>query len=170
MKKSKCRFFIVRTAVILWLAAMLSTGCGHGGEEAPLQTAVPTQKSTMKTLTIYSIDSDNMTLIPVSVKKEEQKITAWYIASLVLENLNKDDIEVTVVEKKKKKVYVSFSTHGKPVQNCNKEMETLILDCFSNSILDNVKGCDQVIFRCDGNKEYRSSQYSFGLEEAYASK
>lgn len=164
---------MIRKRLLVFLSLIvlvMCAGCAIKGEGAPSQAPVPTQKSTMKTLTIYSVDSDNMTLIPVSVKKGTQKISARYIASLVLENLNKDDIELTDVTKKGKKVYVSFSSRGEPVRNCNKTMETLILDCFSNSILDNVKGCEKVIFRCDGDRGYQSSQYSFGEEEVYASK
>lgn len=156
---------------ILLLAGMLVllTGC-EGEEKAPAATAVPTQQAErIETITIYSINSDTMTLIPVSVRKTNGgQLTAQSITNLVQSGLNDDRIQVDEVIVQNEKVIVSFSSKGRPIRDCNKKMETLILECFSNSLLDNVKGCKKVIFRCDG-KEYRSSQYKFTLNEVYAS-
>lgn len=145
------------------------SGC-EGYESVPLATAVPTQQAEkIETITIYSINSDTMTLIPVSVRKiNGGQLTAQSITDLVRSGLNDDRILVDQVSVENEKVIVSFSSKGRPVRDCNKKMETLILECFSNSLLDNVKGCKKVIFRCDG-KEYRSSQYKFTLNEVYAS-
>lgn len=99
------------------------------------------QKSTMKTLTIYSIDSDTMSLIPVVVKKEEKTLTAEYITYLVTQNLEDEDVRVDHVEQQKNVVVVSFDSKAKPVKRCSKQMETLILNCFASSLLDNVKDC-----------------------------
>lgn len=58
----------------------------------------------MKTLTIYSIDSDTMSLIPVVVKKEEKTLTAEYITYLVTQNLEDEDVRVDHVEQQKNTV------------------------------------------------------------------
>lgn len=55
---------------ILMVGLLLLNGCGEASE-IPAKTALSTPKSTMKTLTIYSIDSDTMSLIPVVVKKRK---------------------------------------------------------------------------------------------------
>ena len=60
---------------ILMVGLLLLNGCGKASE-IPAKTALSTPKSTMKTLTIYSIDSDTMSLIPVVVKKEEKTLSA----------------------------------------------------------------------------------------------
>lgn len=165
MKRMKPAFSFLLLFVLFALS-----GCTGKKEVVtdPAAVPVPTQGSKIETLSIYSINSDSMTLIPVSVKKGNQEPSSSYVARLVLENLNEDDIELTDVIQKDKKVIVSFSSEGKPVKDCGAKMETLILEAFANSLLDNVENCEKVIFRCDG-KEYKSSQYSFGKNEVYAS-
>lgn len=157
----------VNRILMMVITVLAMTGCGEDTQK-PSATVLPTQKSAIETMTIYSINSDTMTLIPVPVKKDEKERTASYIVSLVLTNLGEEDILVNEVKMEGKKAIVSFSSKGKPIKNCNKTMENLILECFANSLLDNVKGCTQVIFRCDG-KEYRSSQHNFAINEVYAS-
>ena len=76
---------------ILMVGLLLLNGCGEASE-IPAKTALSTPKSTMKTLTIYSIDSDTMSLIPVVVKKEEKTLTAEYITYLVTQNLEDEDV------------------------------------------------------------------------------
>lgn len=158
---------VISIVLFTVLLIMGMFGC-DGEEEHPLPSAVPTPKNNMETLTIYSINSDNATLIPVPVKKSTEKLSEKYIAALVLENLNEEEIIVDSVKQKGKKVILSFSSKGKPIQKCSEKMENLILECFANSLLDNVKGCSEVIFRCDG-KAYKSKNQSFGLNEVYAS-
>lgn len=150
-------------AVILALA-----GCGEKARQNPAASAIPTKRSTMETITIYSINSDTMSLIPLSVKKVSENNSLDYICSLVLQNLDEDDIEVTECIQEGNKVIISFSSAGKPVRDCSDKMEDLILESFSNSFLDNVDGCEKIIFRCDGTA-YKSKQYSFGMNEVYAS-
>lgn len=166
MKKLKSLLF----SCCLFMTFVMMAGCeGTQGKEVEgTPTPVPTQKIKIETLAIYSINSDNMTLIPVSVRKGSQKLSPSYVAGLVMENLNEENIAITDIYQKGKKVIVSFDPDGKPVKNCTAKMETLILEAFANSLLDNVKNCSQVIFRCDG-KEYKSDQYSFGLNEVFAS-
>lgn len=165
MKRMKPAFSFLLLFVLFALF-----GCTEKKEvvKDPAAVSVPTQGSKIETVSIYSINSDSMTLIPVSVKKGNQKPSPSYVARLVLENLNEDDIELTDVTQKDTKVIVSFGSEGKPVKGCGAKMETLILEAFANSLLDNVENCEKVIFRCDG-KEYKSSQYSFGKNEVYAS-
>ncbi len=152
------------------LVCLLFTGCL--GEEQKEEPALPSPSpagSVMETITIYSINSDTMSLVPVSVKKTGKKLDGKSVVSLVTGNLNGIDIKITAVVQKGKKIYVSFSSDSKPVVSCNKTMEKLILDCLSNSILDNVDSCHQVIFQKEG-KAYQSEHRSFGLKEVYASK
>ena len=77
-------------------------------------------------------------------------------------------MRVDHVEQQKNTVVVSFDSKAKPVKRCSKQMETLILNCFASSLLDNVKDCKKIIYRCK-NKRYKSSHRSFGFNEVYAS-
>ena len=144
---------------ILMVGLLLLNGCGEASE-IPAKTALSTPKSTMKTLT--------MSLIPVVVKKEEKTLTAEYITYLVTQNLEDEDVRVDHVEQQKNVVVVSFDSKAKPVKRCSKQMETLILNCFASSLLDNVKDCKKIIYRCK-NKRYKSSHRSFGFNEVYTS-
>lgn len=157
----------LKIMAILMVGMLLLSGCGEEPIQ-PAKSALPTQKSTMKTLTIYSIDSDTMNLIPVLIKKPEKALTAEYITYLVTQNLEDEDIKVDHVEQTKNTVVVSFKPDAKPIKGCSKQMETLILNCFANSLLDNVKNCENVIYRCK-YKRYKSSHRSFAFDEVYAS-
>jgi len=122
----------------------------------------------METLTIYSIDSDSMSLIPVVVKKQKETLSAEYITYLVTQNLEDEDIRIDYVEQEKDTVIVSFSSKGKPVTRCSKKMENLILNCFASSLLDNVVNCEKIIYRCE-DKAYKSEHRSFKRNQIYAS-
>lgn len=154
----------------VWLSVILVflSGCTKKPESVPTQP-VSTKKSQMETLTIYSMNPDTMTLMPVSIKKEkEYRISAEYIVFLVQESLSDDEIAIQSVEQKGDTVILSFLSKGKPVTNCSKKQERLILESFANSLLDNVENCRHVIVRADG-KAYRSKHLSFGIDEIYAS-
>ena len=58
---------------ILVVGLLLLTGCGKE-QNVSSASPLPTQKSTMETLTIYSIDSDSMSLIPVVIKKQKELV------------------------------------------------------------------------------------------------
>lgn len=157
--------------LILLFAAVVFVGClGEKTKknEMPTPSVIP-KGSVMETITIYSVDSDTMSLIPVSVKKPKKELDGQAVVALVKENLNGIDIRITSVKQKRKKLFISFASNSIPVASCNKSMEKLILDCLSNSILDNVESCHQVIFQREG-KAYRSEHRSFGIHEVYASK
>lgn len=152
---------------ILVVGLLLLFGCGQENVSS-VKSPLPTQKSTMETLTIYSIDLDSMALVPVVVKKQKKTYTAEYITYLVTQNLDDDDIKIDHVEQQKGTVIVSFSSKGKPITGCSKKMENLILSCLSSSLLDNVPDCENVIYRCE-NKAYKSEHRAFGRNEIYAS-
>lgn len=158
--------------MLLWVGvltgAMALTGCKSTDKKTTPSPPLPTQKSTMETLSIYTIDSDTMTLVPVTVKKSTDKLTPEYITSLVEESLDDETVRVYSVEQEDERVYLSFYRDGKPFVKCSKKMENLILDCFANSLLDNLDECKKIVFRCEG-KAYKSENYSFKINEVYAS-
>lgn len=160
-----------RTAIFLLIICLILAGCQENGAGVSdrIYTVVPTPANKMKTFTIYSIDSDTMSIVPVSVPKKGNGISAEYILVLVMDNLSENKIATPTVEMKGKKLIVSFEAAGEPVKNCNRKMEHLILECFSNSLLDNLKNYDGIIFRVEG-KAYKSENLKFDLNEVYASR
>ena len=157
--------------VFIWIGiltgAMFMIGC-EGNKENALPSPLPTQKSIMETLSIYTIDSDAMALVPVTVEKRQNAMTPAYITSLVEGNLEDDSIRVYSAEQENGRITLSFYADGKPFVNCSRKMENLILDCFANSLLDNLENCSEIVFRCEG-KAYKSANYSFKIDEVYAS-
>lgn len=145
------------------------TGCSHEQEKESLSPAIPTPKNHMETITVYSVDPDSLTLVPVSVKKGKEAISEKYIISLVLSNLIEYQIKTPVLRKKGKRLYVSFFPGGEPVKNCNRKLEKLILECFANSLLDNIESCHDIIFQVNG-RAYKSDNFEFGPEEIYLSR
>jgi hypothetical protein len=150
---------------------ILLTGCkeGSAASASPEQTVSASPGNQMKIITIYSIEPDTLELVPVYVKKENKKKSPEYIVALVKNNLSAYDIKIPALKKKGKNLYVSFSAEGEPVKNCNKKVEKLILECFANSLLDNIKSCENIILQIDGNA-YESDNFKFGKEEVYASR
>lgn len=152
---------------ILVVGLLLLIGC-EKEQVSPKGSPLPTQKSTMETLTIYSIDSDSMSLVPIVVKKQKKTYSAEYITYLVTQNLDDDDIQIDHVEQQKGTVIVSFSSKGKPITGCSKKMEYLILNCLASSLLDNVPDCEKIIYRCEDNA-YKSEHRTFMRNEIFAS-
>lgn len=151
------------TIIILFTAACDKTTAGSLSVSPS-----PTHRSAIETVSIYTIDTDSMTLVPVKIKKEKEAITPAYITSLVEDSLDDDTIRVYSVEQKDNCVFLSFYAKGKPLVNCSKKMENLILDCFANSLLDNLDSCSEIVFRSE-DKAYKSEHYSFKKNEVYAS-
>ncbi len=149
------------------------SGCSFGETKEPQPEAIaeeviPTPKSNMQTITLYTIDTNNMVVSPIVVKKENHSLTAEYVTKLICKNLNDDEISIYRIKQNGKRVIISFAKNGKPIKNCTKKMEGLILDCFANSLLDNVENCSEVVFQCEG-KAYRSQYRSYKKDEVYAS-
>ena len=159
----------------LILCSLFVFGCDQ--KNAPTQspsTATATKEPKFETITIFTIDTANMQITPNRVKKNEDNDSLSYICDLVEDNLDDDSIHVaeafTETDKKSDDTAVIvFDKGGKPLKDCTEEMEYLILDCFANSILDNVTGCHKVVFR-SSDGAYKSENVEFGKDEAYASK
>lgn len=122
----------------------------------------------VETITIYSIDYGQEELIPLKTQIDANRITPEFIMDEVVRNQD-EKIEVTEIELKKSCLYVTFNSQYAPIKKCSEKVETLILDCISNSIMDNLNYVDSIVFRTDQGA-YRSANYSFGYEEVYSSK
>lgn len=124
--------------------------------------------SEIKILSIYTIDGIEDTLVPLNVPISTNRVTPEFVLDEVLRNLD-EKVEVTEIEIEKARIYVTFNSDYAPVKNCSEEYETLILDCVSNSLLDNISYIDEVVFRCDTGA-YQSDNFHFEEDEVYSSK
>ncbi len=151
-------------AVIL-LMALCITGCGKKAEP-PMITEGPDYFEG-DTIGLYAIDSGKQEIIQINVEHKD-KPTLDSIVSLVIQNLD-ESVEVRKSEINKKKAIITFSEKTAPVKGCTEKIEGLILECFANSILDNLEECRAVVFR-SGKGAYRGAYLSFDLNEVYATK
>ena len=158
------------------LLVLCLTACGDGDAEpqksaevtaAPEDTATPAPA--FETITVFTIDTSSMSLKASRVKKKEDDDSLSYLAQLVLDNLEDDEIHLDKVEQEGDQAIIYFDSKGKPVTGCDEEMEGLILECFANSILDNAEGCHGVIFRTEKGA-YESENLSMEEDEVYASR
>lgn len=125
--------------------------------------------SAIQTLQIYTIDSGEEQLVPLKVPLDADRVTPEFIMDKVLENID-EKIVVTEINVEKSRIYVSFSDESAPLQKkCSETFETLILDCISNSLLDNLSYVDEVVFRSEKGA-YHSQNYSFEMDEVYSTK
>lgn len=120
-----------------------------------------------RTLQIYTID-EGRRLAPLRVPVTSAKITPELTVDKVLENID-EQVVVTEIEVAKKRIYICFSDEYAPIQKCSKKFETLILDCISNSLLDNIPYVDEVVFRSEKGA-YHSENFTFEMDEVYSSK
>ena len=165
----------LRIGIILVLMLAL-TACGE--EAAPSATpsassvtasSTPLPTPDMETITVFTIDPTNMTVLPSRVKKDKDDDSLMYITELVLNNLEDDSILISDVIQEEDKAIIVFDSSGKPVKGCDPVMEGLILECFANSLLDNVDGLHGVIFRTDKGA-YKSDNLKMKKDEVYASR
>ena len=106
--------------------------------------------------------------MPLRVPVTSDKVTPELIMNRVLENID-DKVVVTEIDVFKRCIYVSFDDNYVPLRKCTKKFETLILDCISNSLLDNIDYVDSVVFRSEKGA-YQSANYTFDFDEVYSTK
>lgn len=141
----------------------------ESAEKDPLfQNVSGSSVSPIDTILIYTIDDIEGQLVPLKVPVTSERVTPELIMNEVLDNID-ETVLVTEIETVKKRIYVSFSEEHVPIKKCSKKFETLILDCISNSLLDNIPYVNKVVFRSEKGA-YHSSNYAFGIDEVYSSK
>lgn len=131
------------------------------------------ETSEEKDLPIYSINDDSLEKqdTTATVTCEDGKVTAQVIVDAVVEDFQNHSIEIGIdkVTEKGNTVYVSFQYGTAPLANVGAGVESTILDCISQSLLDNLDSCSRVVFQAEG-QAYCSGHYEFGEDEAYIEK
>jgi hypothetical protein len=157
LKNALLFFFILFTTCLL--------GCEEKDKPSPVPE--PSDYSGIETISLYAIDSDAQDIMQITVENDE-KLTLKTIVSLVIQNLD-EKVEVASTNIEDGKAVVTFSNNTAPIKNCDEKTERLILECFANSILDNLEECSAVIFRSKKGA-YKGENFSFGKYEVYATK
>lgn len=132
----------------------------------------PGPDASMKEMSIYTMNEISMECEDTTVYvPKNEKITSQVIVDAVTASFQERGIEVGIdsIQEDGDKVIVSFTKNKAPLENVGSTVESAILDCISQSLLDNLEKCKKVIFRVEG-KAYESGHYAFDLDYVYLNK
>lgn len=122
-------------------------------------------------LPIYCINDDTGEIETVEIFIDQKtELSSSFVVEKVVEEFSNHALKIgidKVDEDDKGNVVVSFKKNTAPEYGVGEDVEYLILDCISQSILDDVDSSKAVIFQIEGDA-YKSSHISFKLNEAYS--
>lgn len=122
-------------------------------------------------LPIYCINDDTGEIETVEIFIDQKtELSSSFVVEKVVEEFSNHDLKIgidKVEEDDKGNVVVSFKKNTAPESGVGEDVEYLILDCISQSILDDVDSSKAVIFQIEGDA-YKSSHISYKLNEAYS--
>lgn len=122
-----------------------------------------------KEIPIYTINYDTMECEPsVIVVPDSKSISERYIVDEVIANF-REQVSIYDVIVDKDRVIVSFCKNSAPAVNVSKEMESVMLDCISYSLIDNLDDCNCVGFRIE-DEPYEGVAITMGYDESYVEK
>jgi hypothetical protein len=120
-------------------------------------------------LPVYTVNVDSGEVETVTALiPEGSKITPELIVNIVVESMADNSIEVGIesVTTKDKTVIVSFYQKKAPFVDFGSGYEIAILDAIAQSLIDNLKDYNKVIYRVEG-KAYESGHIALGMDEIY---
>lgn len=135
--------------------------------EEPEET--PELTGPVKNLPIYTIQDETFdTEAYVARIPEDSEVTAELVVNTVVDSLKEHGLNVGIdsISQEGEAVIVSFEPDKAPLTDVGAGVEATILDCISQSLLDNVSDCKKVIFRSGGNA-YESGHMVFEIDEPY---
>lgn len=172
-RRASCFFTILLLSVII-------AGCGNqkeGGKEVTQTETPSTQEVTAdgektEEIDIYTINETSLELEDVkAVVSYEGELTPEIVVNAVADSFYEHGIELGIdhVETEEDMVIVSFTGEEKgkaPLCNTGSGVEGVILDAVSQSLLDNIDSCKEVVFRIE-DRAYESGVFAFDYDQAY---
>lgn len=125
-----------------------------------------------KEIFIYSIDADTVEKEAVTaLVPSDSEITPKLIVDMVVDAMADESfmIGIDTVTTEGDKVIVSFKDDQPPVINVGSSAEGEILDAIAQSLLDNLKDYNKVVFRIMG-EAYSTGHFLFDLNHIYMEK
>lgn len=137
--------------------------------EEPSPTAIPVKPKELVPLAYYSLNGTTyekeLNKAMVSGKTDT---TPDYVLSLFVSSLEEIDIDVSLNETKAEgnTLFIDVQSTSGYLNGADEELETAILDAAAQSILDNFKECEKIIFLTDGGA-YKSGNFDFSTDYVY---
>jgi len=119
-------------------------------------------------LLIYIVDSSaQLETVPALVPADKD-ITPQLIVDTVVDSMADRSILIGVenVTTQNDTVIVSFYSDQPPLKDVGASFETAILDAIAQSLVENLKDYNKVIYRVEGGP-YISGHLEFGIDEVY---
>ncbi len=147
---------------------------GNSSAESEKSTeATPTPPDIQPTqnieLPLYTVNVDTGEIeAEIALVPADTKITPDLIIEKVVESMADRSIEVGIedVSYKDDTVIVSFYKDKAPLSEMGSAYEAAILDAIAQSLIDNQKDYNKVIYRAEG-EAYTSGHFEFGLNDIY---
>lgn len=134
------------------------------------KTSIKDALENKKMLPIYCMNDDGSDIESVQTLIDENaEITDYIVTEMVVNEFSNHNLVIgidDVTTDELGNVVVSFLKDMPPVVDVEEEVEYIILDCISQSILDNVKESNAVIFQIEG-AAYESAHMSFAIDKPY---
>lgn len=127
------------------------------------------EKEQSTEIDIYGINEESLESEPAHAIIEGE-VTAKSIVQAVVDDYKAKSIEIGIydVSEEDAKVIVSFEYGKAPLANVGSDVEETILNCISDSLMDNLDSCESVVFRAEDGS-YESGHFAFDYDEVYAS-
>ena len=135
----------------------------------PETTKSPEQSDEKKEISIYTINDETLESEPVTVEVEEA-LTPETVVTAAVKSLEEHSLTIGIhsVVQEGDTVIVSFKADTAPMVGVGSGVEETILNCISDSLIDNIEGCNKVIFRGQ-DAPYESGHLAFEMDEVYVS-
>ncbi|MCR5639314.1 MAG: hypothetical protein K6F97_10835 [Lachnospiraceae bacterium] len=174
-------------AALLGMCVTFLGGC-EGNKEKP-SSSLPASTTVTPYITVDQgsstiIDKENKAIVyytvdPSTGEKEPgtaymekgEVLNAEYICTFEADIISGDisDVVIDSVTENENTVIVSFTKDSAPASGLSKKIEQYVLDCFAQSLIENLDYCKKVIFRIEG-EAYVSNNLSYDKDFVYLEK
>lgn len=117
----------------------------------------------------YSVDASNASVRNATVmERDDVAITPERILGYLIDSLEDESVTLgfNSVSVNNGQVIIDFDDTIKKISKTSTDLELAVLDAAAQSILDNVEGCQSIIFHINDGA-YKTDNLSFGYNDSY---
>ncbi len=118
---------------------------------------------------IYSVDATSESVVNQTIMLDEStEVTPELIIDYITEALKDESVKLsfTGIEYSNGRCIVDFDDSIVSIAESSADLEDAVLDAIAQSVLDNVKGCMEIVYRINGQK-YSTANRVFDLDYVY---
>ena len=118
---------------------------------------------------IYTVNASTMRVVSTTVMvREDTEMTPALVADYIVDSLKDESLNLSFdgIEYSDGVCVVDFDDSIFTIAGKSSDLEDAILDCIAQSVLDNVEGCTEVIYRIH-NEAYSTVNRHFAYDFVY---